>query len=71
MCSRQEPDHLKANDGADRNALKLMYCGFAPMNVRGPMSGQLYHFSRLQPVQMVDSRDAVSILRTRLFRNIR
>ena len=49
----------------------LMYYGYASVSVRGPVSGQLYQFSRQQPVQAVDARDAVSILKTRLFRRIK
>ena len=49
----------------------LMYYGYASVSVRGPVSGQLYHFSRQQPVQAVDARDAISILKTRLFRRIK
>ena len=48
-----------------------MYCGHAPVNVRGPFTGQLYPFSRLHPMQTVDARDAVSILKTKLFRQAR
>jgi hypothetical protein len=47
-----------------------MYYGYASVNIRGPFTGQLYQFSRLRPVQAVDSRDAQSILRTRLFRRV-
>jgi hypothetical protein len=49
----------------------LMYFGYASVSVRGPVSGQLYQFSRQQPVQAVDVRDALSILKTRLFRRIK
>jgi hypothetical protein len=59
------------NGAANQAALKLTYYGHAPVNVRGPFTGQLYQFSRLHPVQTVDARDAVSILKTRLFRQTR
>jgi hypothetical protein len=49
----------------------LMYFGYSSVNVRGPVTGQLYQFSHLNPVQPVDARDAVSMLKTRLFRQIR
>jgi hypothetical protein len=51
--------------------LTLMYYGYASVSVRGPVSGRLYQFSRQQPVQAVDARDALSILKTRLFRRIK
>lgn len=54
-----------------RPDLQLMYFGYATVSVRGPVSGQLYHFSRQQPVQAVDARDAVSILKTRMFRRMK
>jgi hypothetical protein len=68
MCCGRARSDLKANGTAMESAWKLMYYGYAPVNVRGPFTGQLYQFSRLQPVQAVDARDAVSILKTRLFR---
>jgi len=52
-------------------SLDLMYFGYAQVSVRGPVSGYLYQFSRQQPVQAVDARDAVSMLKTRLFRRIK
>jgi len=52
-------------------AVNLMYFGFAKVSVRGPISGELYEFSRHEPVRPVDARDAVSMLKTRLFRRIR
>ena len=52
-------------------AVELMYFGYASVCVRGPVSGKLYQFSRQLPVLAVDGRDAVSMLKTRLFRRIR
>jgi hypothetical protein len=71
MYCGQERSSLKANGTASQAALKLSYPGYAPVNVRGPLTGQLYQFSRPHPVQTVDARDAVPILRTRLFRQAR
>jgi hypothetical protein len=71
MCCGQKRSGLKASGTADAGVLKLLYDGHASVNVRGSVTGQLYQFSRLQPVQTVDSRDATSILRTRLFRQVR
>lgn len=39
----------------------------APVQVRGPATGQTYVFSAAQPVQTVDARDAEGLLRTRMF----
>jgi hypothetical protein len=71
MCCGQTRSSLRSAGAAAQAALKLMYCGHASINVRGPVTGQLYQFSRLHPVQDIDTRDAVSILRMRLFRQIR
>lgn len=71
MCCDQARSSLKANGTANEAALKLSYPGYAPVNVRGPLTGQLYQFSRPHPVQTVDARDAMSILKTRLFRQAR
>jgi hypothetical protein len=70
MCSGQKRDEMTANGNGSGADLKLRYCGFAPLNIRGPFTGELYRFSRQQPEQRVDGRDAVSILRTRLFRKV-
>jgi len=56
---------------AGNASFSLMYYGYASVSVRGPVSGQLYQFSRQQPVQAVDARDALSLLKTRLFRRIK
>jgi hypothetical protein len=66
--ARKEPAPMR--NAANPN-LTLMYYGYASVSVRGPVSGKLYQFSRQQPVQAVDARDAVSILKTRLFRRIK
>lgn len=71
MCCGQTRSDLETNGSANQHALNLMYYGHAAVNVRGPVTGQLYQFSRVHPVQSVDARDAVSILKTRLFRQTR
>jgi hypothetical protein len=71
MCCGQKRSALKVKGTAESGALNLLYDGSASMSMRGPVTGQLYQFSQLRPVQAVDSRDATSILRTRLFRQVR
>jgi hypothetical protein len=66
-----EGEQPKPERSAKYPALDLMYFGYAQVNVRGPVSGRLYQFSRQQPVQAVDARDAVSMLKTRMFRRIK
>jgi hypothetical protein len=45
----------------------MQYRGNGSAQIRGPVTGQVYQFQRQQPVQAVDPRDAVSLIRTRLF----
>ncbi len=61
----------RTNGTAKQKSVRLMYYGYAAVNIRGPVTGQLYQFSRLQPVQSVNTGDAASILNTRLFRRTR
>jgi hypothetical protein len=76
MSSDQKRSTLKADSAVDRAEvklprLKLLYRGYATVNVLGPVSGQLYRFSRQKPVNTIDERDAAPILQTRLFRRTR
>jgi hypothetical protein len=71
MCCGENRSILKETGIASQAALNLMYYGLGAVNVRGPVTGQLYQFSRVYPVQSVDVRDAVCILKTRLFRQAR
>jgi hypothetical protein len=71
MYCEQARGSLRSGGAVNQATLKLSYPGYAPVNVCGPFTGQLYQFSRLHPVQTVDARDAVSILKTRLFRQAR
>ena len=41
------------------------------MRVRGPVTGRHYDFSASRPIQAVDPSDAVPLLRTRFFQQIR
>ena len=70
MCCGDKRSVLRGSGSVNQNALKLMYYGVGAVSIRGPVTSLLYQFSRLHPVQSVDARDAVSILKTRLFRQI-
>lgn len=48
--------------------LNLHYSGQQPATIRGAVTGHVYQFSHLQPVQPVDPKDAVFLLAGRLFR---
>ena len=57
------------NIGASRFvAVNLLYIGGLPAVIHGPVTGNVYHFSHLEPVQSVDPRDAVDLLADRQFR---
>lgn len=71
MFAGESSNQLATGEKREGKTMNLMYYGFASVSVRGPATGQLYHFSRTNPVQAVDARDARSILKTRLFRRIR
>jgi hypothetical protein len=71
MCCGNKRSALNTNGVAEEGTIKLLYYGHAAMSVRGPVTGQMYQFSRTTPTLVVDVRDAVSMLRTRLFRQTR
>lgn len=52
------------------NIVRLRYLASAPIRVDGPVSGRAYSFSKEQPNQAVDARDAEPLLRTRFFQRV-
>lgn len=54
--------------GSSSSSVAVRYLETSPILVRGPVTGQAYEFSSTRPVQIVDSRDAAALLRTRFFR---
>lgn len=50
------------------SGITLRYLERSPILVQGSVTGQHYRFSETQPIQVVDRRDAESLLRTRFFR---
>lgn len=57
----------KLNQFVNFGAVKMIYRGNGSAQIRGRVTGQIYQFPRQQPVQDVDPRDAVELIRTRLF----
>jgi hypothetical protein len=51
-----------------RSSVSVRYLENSPIRVRGLVSGMAYEFSGSRPVQLVDARDASSLLNTRFFR---
>jgi hypothetical protein len=49
-------------------AVSLHYIGSMPAVIHGPVTGNIYQFSNIEPVQSVDPRDAVDLLADRQFR---
>jgi hypothetical protein len=47
--------------------VSIRYRGRPPILVRGPITGKSYEFTAVQPVQLVDSRDAAIFLRMQCF----
>jgi hypothetical protein len=68
MCRGQQRSALKADETAPNAALNLYYSGHVPVHIRGSITGHIYPFSHQQPMQAVDSRDAVFLLASPLFR---
>ena len=58
---------VKPNLCVNFGAVKMIYRGNGSAQIRGRVTGQVYQFPRQQPVQAVDPRDAVELIRTRLF----
>lgn len=54
----------------DVPAVDLIYRGESVMQIRGAVTGQIYQFSPISPVQSVDRRDAAFIMQTRLLRQM-
>ncbi len=67
MGSAQQQISVKPNQFVDFGAVKMVYRGNGSAQIRGRVTGQIYQFPRQQPVQAVDPRDAVELIRTRLF----
>lgn len=49
------------------STITLRYSEASPIQVRGPITGNVYVFSRSHPVQAVEARDAATLLHTRFF----
>jgi hypothetical protein len=52
----------------ERHRMCVRYCGGRPVIIKGPATASSYHFSGIDRVQLVDPRDAIAIVRNRLFR---
>ena len=67
MRSGHEPIASRSEKIGDFGVVKMLYRGNGSAQVRGRVTGRMYEFPRQEPVQAVDPRDAVMLIRTRLF----
>lgn len=70
MCCGQQRREIKSGGTPGEGAVKLLYRGNTPIQIRGTFTGFVYDFPRPNTVQTVDQRDAAIILQTRLFRQV-
>ncbi len=68
MCCGQDQGPVRSSGFSRYVAVNLQYVGSQPMVIHGPVTGNIYRFSHLDPVQSVDPRDAVDLLSDRQFR---
>jgi hypothetical protein len=66
--TRSVQPQVPAPTSTPQSAISVRYLETSPIRVRGLVSGQSYEFSGVAPVQLVDARDASSLLNTRFFR---
>lgn len=71
MCCSDKRDALNTNGEADARTVKLLYRGKGSAQIRGAVTGQVYQFPRQNPMQFVDPRDVPSLVRTRLFSQVK
>lgn len=71
MCCGQKRLALTLNEPAGYPGVKLLYKGNGSAQIRGAATGQVYQFPRHNPAQDIDPRDVPSLIRTRLFTQVR
>jgi hypothetical protein len=52
----------------ERHRMQVRYNGGRPISINGPVTGTKYHFSGIDRVQLVDPRDALTLVRSPLFK---
>jgi hypothetical protein len=68
MFYGQKPGVLRIVQSPRNTTLDVYYTGQQSIRIRGAATSNFYHFSQLEPVQPVDTKDAVFLLSSRLFR---
>ena len=70
MTNPQKSREIPTYETRNPAAVSMIYRGESVMRIRGAVTGQVYQFSPLAPVQSIDRRDAAFIYQTRLLRPI-
>ena len=70
MCCGEKRNELESDQAAGFTVVKLLYCGRETAQFRGSGTGELYHFSPINPIQHVDARDTTALMQTCLFRHM-
>lgn len=70
MCCGQKRSALRAEGAPAATAVKLLYQGQHPINVRGSVTGQIYQFGARYSAQLVNPLDATAMTQSRLFKQI-
>lgn len=69
LCS-QEFDPEMSNGEEPHREVGVRFYGTPAVSVRGPITERIYRFTYENPIQTVDVRDAISIVKLGLFRQV-
>lgn len=67
MSSRRQQTQFKCSEPELDYCVKVEYLGRLELAVSGTVTGILYRFTPVQPVQQVDPRDAIYLMASGLF----
>jgi hypothetical protein len=67
MSSQRQQTQFKCNEPEPDYLVNVEYRGRLEIAVSGTVTGRLYRFTPVQPVQQVDPRDALYLLASGLF----
>jgi len=67
MSSQGAWTHFKGDDPVPDYRVNVEYLGRLEIAVSGTVTGRLYRFTPVQPVQQIDPRDAFYLLASGLF----
>ena len=70
MSAGLQRSEMETGQGFAARAVMVLYYGDASMQIRGAATGYIYYFSRSQPVQVVDERDAMQLMQSHMFRQV-